>query len=41
MVMSLKQLGFGMSEIQKVMQKMPKEITVLEEKIEWCLKNLG
>ena len=40
-VMSLKQLGFGMSEIQKVMQKMPKEITVLEEKIEWCLKNLG
>lgn len=40
-VMSLKQLGFGTSEIQKVMQKLPIEIIVLEEKIEWCLKNLG
>lgn len=39
--MSLKQLGFGQSEIQGVLQKLPKDMVILEEKIEWCLKNIN
>jgi Holliday junction DNA helicase RuvA len=38
---SLKQLGFEKGEIEKVTAKMPKELVRLEEKLEWCLQNLG
>lgn len=39
--LSLKQLGFGADEIKKMREKMPTDLMSLEEKIEWCLKNLG
>lgn len=38
---SLKQLGFEKKEIEKVVAGMPKELIVLEDKLEWCLRNLG
>ncbi len=41
LVLSLRQLGFERKEIETVIKKMPKEIVVLEERISWCLQNLG
>lgn len=38
--LSLKQLGFDKKEIEKVLKKLPIEILVIEEKIQWCLQNL-
>jgi len=38
--LSLKQLGFERREIEKIMSKLPKEIIIIEEQLEWCLKNL-
>ncbi len=38
--MSLKQLGFGRSEIENVIKRIPKEMVELEERVEWCLKNI-
>ena len=38
---SLKQLGFEKKEIEKVTAKLPSELVELEEKLEWCLQNLG
>jgi len=38
--LSLKQLGFDKKEIEKVLKKLPVEILVIEEKIQWCLQNL-
>ena len=38
--LSLKQLGFERKEIEKVMAKLPKEIVIIEEKIQWCLGNI-
>ena len=39
--LSLKQLGFERKEIDKVVERMPKEIMEIEEKLAWCLKNLN
>ena len=41
LVMSLKQLGFDRREIEKVTKKMPEELQNLEDKLSWCLRNLG
>ena len=41
LVLSLRQLGFERREIETVIRKMPKEVIVLEERIGWCLQNLG
>lgn len=41
LTMSLQQLGFEKKEIAGVTKKMPGELTELEEKLEWCLLNLG
>lgn len=41
LVLSLRQLGFEKREIETVIRKMPKEVIVLEERIGWCLQNLG
>ena len=40
-VLSLRQLGFERREIENVIKKMPKEISILEDKVSWCLQNLG
>lgn len=40
-VLSLKQLGFEKKEIEAVMRRMPKELIEVEDKISWCLQNLG
>jgi Holliday junction DNA helicase RuvA len=40
LTLSLQQLGFEKKEIEKVTTKVPKEITGLEEKLEWCLQNI-
>lgn len=40
-VTSLKQLGFDRKEIERVMSKLPKEMEGLEERLSWCLRNLG
>jgi holliday junction DNA helicase RuvA len=39
-VLSLRQLGFEKKEIEAVMRRMPKELTVTEDKISWCLQNI-
>ena len=39
--LSLKQLGFDKKEIEKIIIKLPKEILIIEEKIQWCLRNLN
>jgi holliday junction DNA helicase RuvA len=39
--LSLKQLGFDGKEIEKITNKLPKEILIIEEKIQWCLRNLN
>jgi len=41
LTLSLEQLGFDKREIEKVTKKMPNELVELEEKLEWCLLNLG
>lgn len=41
LVLSLQQLGFERKEIEMVTNKLPKDLTELEEKLEWCLQNLG
>jgi Holliday junction DNA helicase RuvA len=41
LVLSLQQLGFERKEIESVTAKLPKEFEKLEEKLEWCLLNLG
>lgn len=41
LVLSLQQLGFEKKEIEMVIKKMPSELIQLEEKLEWCLLNLG
>ena len=38
---SLRQLGFERKEIDKVIVKLPSELKVLEEKLQWCLQNMG
>jgi Holliday junction DNA helicase RuvA len=40
LVLSLKQLGFDKKEIEKVVAKLPKELIVIEEKLEWCLSKI-
>jgi len=40
-VLSLRQLGFERKEIENVIKKLPLDIDVLEEKVSWCLQNLG
>jgi len=40
-VLSLRQLGFERKEIENVIKKMPKDIDILEDKVSWCLQNLG
>ncbi len=39
--LSLKQLGFAKGEIDRVMKGIPEEVVVMEERLSWCLKNLG
>lgn len=41
LVLSLQQLGFERKEIENVTAKLPKDLVKLEEKLEWCLLNLG
>ena len=41
LTLSLQQLGFEKKEIEGVTKKMPSELVELEEKLEWCLQNLG
>lgn len=41
LVLSLQQLGFERKEIDGVTRKMPADLIKLEEKLEWCLLNLG
>lgn len=41
LTLSLQQLGFDKKEIDGVVGKMPGELSELEEKLEWCLQNLG
>lgn len=38
---SLRQLGFDRKEIDKVIVKLPSELETLEEKLQWCLQNMG
>ncbi|MDD4106576.1 MAG: Holliday junction branch migration protein RuvA [Candidatus Shapirobacteria bacterium] len=40
LVLSLKQLGFDRKEIERVTQKLPKDLETTEEKLSWCLGNL-
>lgn len=40
-VLSLRQLGFERREIENIIKKMPIEIDILEDKVSWCLQNLG
>lgn len=40
-VLSLRQLGFEKKEIEKVIKSVPKEVKTTEEKLEWCLGNMG
>lgn len=41
LILSLEQLGFERKEIENVTAKLPKDFVKLEEKLEWCLLNLG
>lgn len=41
LVMSLKQLGFDRREIERVTKKLPIELQNIEDKLSWCLRNLG
>ena len=40
-VLSLRQLGFEKKEIESVIKKMPTDFDLLEDKVSWCLQNLG
>jgi Holliday junction resolvasome RuvABC DNA-binding subunit len=40
-VLSLKQLGFEKKEIEKVIKQVPKELVSTEDRLGWCLQNLG
>lgn len=39
--LSLRQLGFDRKEIEKVTKKLPVELVTTEERLSWCLQNLG
>ncbi len=39
--LSLQQLGFDKKEIEKVIKKLPVELIATEDKLSWCLQNLG
>jgi len=39
--LGLKQLGFEKKEIEKTTMKLPPELTSVEEKLGWCLRNIG
>ena len=39
--LSLRQLGFEKKEIDRVMKLIPKELTLTEDRLSWCLQNLG
>ncbi len=39
--LSLRQLGFARVEIEAVVKKMPMEVLTIEERLSWCLNNLG
>jgi len=41
LVLSLKQLGFDRKEIEKVTNKLPKDLVTTEEKLAWCLANIS
>lgn len=41
LVLSLKQLGFEKKEIELAVAKLPKDIETLEEKLNWCLGQMG
>lgn len=40
-VLSLRQLGFERKEIESVIKKLPLDMELLEDKVSWCLQNLG
>ena len=40
-VLSLRQLGFEKKEIEGVVKKIPADVLVLEDRVSWCLQNLG
>jgi len=40
-VLSLRQLGFEKKEIENVIKKLPSNMDILEDKVSWCLQNLG
>ena len=39
--LSLKQLGFDKKEIDKVVKLIPKDLVSTEDRLSWCLQNLG
>jgi len=39
--LSLQQLGFDKKEIEKVIKKIPSDVMTTEDKLSWCLQNLG
>ncbi|MFZ2152920.1 MAG: Holliday junction branch migration protein RuvA [Microgenomates group bacterium] len=41
LVLSLQQLGFEKKEIESVVKKLPSDLIELEERLSWCLQNLG
>ena len=41
LAMSLKQLGFDRREIEKVTKKVPEDLEKIEDRLSWCLRNLG
>ena len=40
-VLSLRQLGFEKKEIEDVVKKIPADLEILEDRVSWCLQNLG
>jgi holliday junction DNA helicase RuvA len=41
LTLSLRQLGFERKEMERVIKLLPKELQTTEEKLEWCLQNMG
>ena len=39
--LGLKQLGFSGIEIEKIVIKVPVDLTTVEDRLGWCLRNLG
>jgi len=39
--LSLKNLGFSVMEIEKVVVRIPVDLETVEDKLGWCLRNLG